>query len=128
MKVGKKLLIGLMAAIILLAVLSLTLLNRHNSNMRMTSLMRDGRLAMDSRDYDDAIEIFRLAISLNERSADAYIRLAAACIYNGNIDDAIYYLELGIKKTGSVKLRQEYNKLLNAMQAGDDSADQSADE
>jgi tetratricopeptide (TPR) repeat protein len=115
LKTGKKLFIGFLTAVILLAVLSLTLLNRHSSNMRMTALMREGRLAMAVRNYDEAIDIYRLAISINERSVTAYIRLAAACIYNGDVEDAIYFLELGIQKTDSQRLREEYNKLLRAL-------------
>jgi tetratricopeptide (TPR) repeat protein len=104
-----------MAAIILLAVFSLTLLNKQAPHMRMTALMREARLAMDARDYGEAIELYRLAIALNERSVSAYIRLAAACIYNGDFEDAKYFLELGIRNTDSTRLREEYNKLLRAL-------------
>jgi tetratricopeptide (TPR) repeat protein len=112
LKTGKKLFIGIMSAVILLAVLSLTLLNKQSPHMRMTLLMREGRMALAAQDYDEAVELFRLAISLNERSAEAYMRLAAACIYIGELEDAIYFLELGMKKTGSSKLREAYNDFL----------------
>ncbi|MCL2004017.1 MAG: tetratricopeptide repeat protein [Oscillospiraceae bacterium] len=112
MNTGKKLLIGVMAAVILLAVLSLTLLNRHSSQMRMSALMREGRLAMDAHDYAEAIDLYRLAISLDGRSVEAYMRLASACILNGDLEDAKYFLELGLRKTESPRLREAYNEFL----------------
>jgi hypothetical protein len=104
-----------MSAVILLSVLSLTLFNRQSALMRMTSLMRDGRIAMEENDFDEAIEIYRLAVSLNERSVEAYIRLAAACIYNGDFEDAQYFLELGIRKTENTRLREAYNDFLRSV-------------
>jgi tetratricopeptide (TPR) repeat protein len=112
LKTGKKLLIGVMGAVILLAVLSLTLLNKQSPLMRMSSLMREGRLAMAAHDYDEAIDIYRLAISLNKNNVTAYMRLAAACIYSGDLESALYYLELGKKKTNSVRIREAYNEFL----------------
>jgi tetratricopeptide (TPR) repeat protein len=109
---GKKLFIGIMAAVILLAVLSVTLLNTQSSCVRMSVLMREGRLAMDARDYDAAIEIYRLAISLDERNVEAYMRLASACILNGDLEDARYFLELGLRKTENIRLREAYNDFL----------------
>jgi tetratricopeptide (TPR) repeat protein len=108
----KPLITGAAVLIILLAVLSVTVFNRHSPTMRLTALMREGRLAMDEGDYDAAIESYRLVIALSTRGINGYLALAAACEANGDYDDAIYFLRLGLKKTdNNEKLRLEYNRL-----------------
>jgi tetratricopeptide (TPR) repeat protein len=108
----KNILIGAAVLVALLALLSATLLNKQSGLMRMTSLMREGRLAMEMRDYGEAIDVYRLAISLNEGNAKAYLALAEACRLDGDDQEALYYLKLGMKKTGSAKIREAHEELL----------------
>ncbi|MDR0325940.1 MAG: hypothetical protein LBI19_07615 [Oscillospiraceae bacterium] len=119
MKAVKRLLIGIGAAVVLLAVLSVTLLNKQAPHMRMTSLMRDGRLAMDTRDYTEAVDVYRLAISLDGRSVPAYLALAEARLLDGEPEDALYYLRQGMEKTSSSKVRDAYNDLLKRLAVSD---------
>ena len=111
----KRLFVFAAAAVVLMAALSVTLLNKQMPHMRMTALMREGRLAMEAGDYDEAIDVYRLAISLNEKSVQAYLRLADACMQEGDAGSAAYYLTVGIKKTGSAKIRDAYNDLLKLL-------------
>ena len=117
MKTVKRLLIFIAAAVALTAVLSVTLLHKQMPHMRMTSLMREGRLAMEAGDYDEAADVYRLAISLNEKSVRAYFRLASACILGGDHESALYFLEVGVRKTGSARLRDAYNDALKSLAA-----------
>ncbi|MDR0294041.1 MAG: hypothetical protein LBH95_07815 [Oscillospiraceae bacterium] len=112
MKTVKRLLVGAGALVVVLALLSLTLFNKQFPLMRMSSLMREGRLAMETRDYDAAVSAYRLAISLNGRSAQAYLKLAEAYKMGGQPLEARYALEMGMKKTNSKRIRDAYNDLL----------------
>ena len=110
----KRLLTAVLAAVVLLAVLSLKLLNRQSSHVRMTLLMREGWLAMETGDYGTAIDSYRLAVSLNERETQAYLQLAKAYERNGDLQEALYILRLGTQKTDSEKIRIAYNTLLGS--------------
>ncbi len=103
--------------IVLLALLSLTVLNDQFGSTRKAAHMRAGRLAAEERDYDTAIEQYQMVIGLDRRNAEAYLRLSEACVYNGDVDSAIYYLEKGIEKTSSDRLRETLNELLTSLEA-----------
>ncbi|MCL1806098.1 MAG: hypothetical protein FWG31_00160 [Oscillospiraceae bacterium] len=109
---ARNILIGAAVLVVLLSLLSVTLFNKQSGHMRMTSLMREGRLAMETRDYGEAADIYRLAVSLNERSVKAYLALAEAYRYDGYDEEALYYLKLGMKKTNSTKIREAHADLL----------------
>lgn len=111
----KRILTGIGLLVVLLGLLSVTLLNKQFPLMRMSSLMRTGRLAMEQRDYGAAIDAYRLAITVGERDTQAYLKLAEACVFNGQPKDALYYLELGMKKTNKQELRDAYNNLLGTL-------------
>ena len=117
MKIITRVLIGLGALVALLAVLSLTLLNKQSPMMRKTMLMREARLAIKTRDYDDAIDAYILAMSINRRDAQVYLSLSEACVFNGQAEDALYYLKLGMKNTNSAKVRDAHAELLKALSA-----------
>jgi lipopolysaccharide biosynthesis regulator YciM len=120
----KRLLIGTMAAVVLMALLSVTLLNKHSPFMRMTSLMREGRIAMEEYDFYEAIDIYKLALSINDRRVKTYLELTEAFRRTGDLEDAKYYLEMGMRKTNSDKLRRVYNNLLREMGLAEENGDE----
>ena len=112
MSIVKRLFIGAAALVILLATLSVTLFNKQSPHMSMTALMREGRLEMRQHNYRQAVDTYRLAIAVDKRSVEAYLELAKACILDGQLDDAEYFLRLGMEETNSTKIRDAYNDLL----------------
>jgi tetratricopeptide (TPR) repeat protein len=108
-----------MGSVVLLAVLSLTFLNKHNPNMRMRALMREGRIASGNSDYDEAVGAYRLAISLRPKNVRAYLLLAEASISDGEPEDALFFLRLGMRATGNEQIRAAYNNLLGVLAADD---------
>ncbi|MDR1692016.1 MAG: hypothetical protein LBR72_01530 [Oscillospiraceae bacterium] len=111
-KILGRILIGGGILIVLLTVLSLTVLNGQFKPNRETVFMRAGRLAAADRDYTSAIDYYRMAIGLDRRNTEAYRRLAESCVYDNDVESALYYLELGIEHTGSEALREALNALL----------------
>ncbi|MDR1668453.1 MAG: hypothetical protein LBR76_00655 [Oscillospiraceae bacterium] len=116
-KTVAKILTGAGLLVVLLAVLSLTVLNGQFEPTREASFMRAGRLAAGERDYDTAIENYQMAIGLNRRNEEAYLRLSEACVYNGDVDSALYYLDKGVEMTNSARLRGTREELLASINA-----------
>jgi tetratricopeptide (TPR) repeat protein len=74
-------------------------------------------MAMKARDYDNAVNAYRLAISINERDVRAYLLLAEASVLLGQPEDALYFLSLGRKKTNdNHRIRTAYNKQLEEIE------------
>jgi tetratricopeptide (TPR) repeat protein len=107
--------IVLMGAVVLLAVLSLTFLNKHSPNMRMRALMREGRMATAEEAFDEAADAYRLAISIRPNNVKAYLLLAGALEEDGEYEDARYFLSVGMERTGSRKIREAYNDILGTI-------------
>jgi len=71
---------------------------------------------MEQGDYDEAVEAYRLAVSLRPKNVNAYILLANACIKDNEYEDARYFLTLGYENTGSEKIREDLNELIGVME------------
>ena len=112
MKTFKRVMFGLGLLTILLALMSLTVFNRHFRTTRLSHVMREGRIAMERQDYGEAYEAYRYAIGLDRKNTEAYLFLSQALVYEDEIDEAIYYLKIGIKQTGSEALRTAHSELL----------------
>jgi thioredoxin-like negative regulator of GroEL len=110
-----RVLTAVMGTIVLLGILSLTVFNKHAPHMRMRALMWEGRNAMEEGDYADAAEAYRHAVALRPKNVNAYILLANACIKDDEFEEALYFLRLGMDKTGNEKIRIAINDLLGAI-------------
>jgi lipopolysaccharide biosynthesis regulator YciM len=105
-----------MGTVVLLGILSLTFLNKHNTHMRIRALMREGRIASQEEYYDGAIESYRLVISLNKKYVQAYVLLAEAAIANEDPEEAVFFLRQGLEETNDdERVRIAYNELLRAI-------------
>ena len=105
---------------ILSGIVALTLANPHFYPVKMSVLMKTGKLAMAGEDYDTAADYFLLAIRLNPKKVDAYLLLADAFVAMGGgdpssdwVEDAIYYLKKGYERTENEKLQTRYLALMS---------------
>ncbi|MCL2082530.1 MAG: tetratricopeptide repeat protein [Oscillospiraceae bacterium] len=90
---------ALRASLITLAVICIsvgalcaTLLNRQFPPVKMSILMKEGRLAMENDDPADAAEKFRTVIHLYPWRTEPYVLLAEACTESGYPEEAEYFL------------------------------------
>ena len=128
-KILPRIFIGAGILIVLLALLSLTVLNDQFGPTRKAAFMRAGRLAAEERDYDAAIEYYQMAIGLDRYNADAYLRLSEVCVYNMDVESALYYLDKGYEMTSSERLRDTREELLASINAQENgSGDNQANE
>jgi len=109
----QRLLIAIMGTVVLLGLLSLTFLNKHNSHMRIRALMREARIHTQEEDYGEAFETYRLVISLNKKYVQAYVLLAEAAIANEDPEEALFFLRQGLDATNDdERVRVAYNEVL----------------
>ena len=62
----------------------------------------EGQMHLEAGNYNQAIESFRMAVSLEDDYTDAYIEMGAAYKEKGDFDKAIIYLEKAISIVGNV--------------------------
>ncbi len=80
--------------------------------------MERAELYYNLGDYEEAVLHYKAAIEKDEKQEEAYDGLADAYIALGDLDNAIFYLELGYKRTGITRLHDRMLGLVNDNTAG----------
>lgn len=62
----------------------------------------EGQMHLNAGNYNQAIESFRMAVSLEEDYTDAYVEMGVAYKKKGDFDKAITYLEKAVSMGGNV--------------------------
>ena len=110
-KGGKGLIIGLIAAVIILIVgiVAVLLIFKGGNSVKKQLEMADRYL--EDLDYDEAVRVYRDILDIDPKCVDAYLGLADAYIGLEDYDEAIDILETGIEKTSSGKLEDRLEEV-----------------
>lgn len=110
-KGGKGLIIGLIAAVIILIVgiAAVLLIFKGGNSVKKQLEMADRYL--EDLDYDEAIRVYRDILDIDPKCVDAYLGLADAYIGLEDYDEAIDILETGIEKTSSGELEDRLEEV-----------------